>query len=206
MSGERVVLVDHAETEREAERLRIKLLAEADSLRAARTNATLGYLLDRWLPQHDVDENTRSTYESLIRLHIRPALGHLPLTTLVRKATETLEHFYAEVRRCRTRCDGRTPIDHAAAGVHDCGESGCAPHKCRPLAAATVCRIHAVLSAACRAAVRWGWIPFNPTEAAYNPPSRGRAQRHQHQAKPRGSWRPRLSRVPSGVCIYGSQS
>ena len=118
---------------------------------------------------HDVDENTRESNESLIRVHIRPALGDLPLTTLVRKATETVEQFYGELRRCRQRCDGRTLIDHRADGEHDCGEAGCRPHICRPLAAATVCRIHAVLSAACRAALRWGWIPLNPMDAVRQP-------------------------------------
>lgn len=80
-----------AATLKEAEKLRTKLLSEADSFRSARTNATLGYLLDRWLPQHDIDDNSKSTYESLIRNHIRPALGDVRLTTLVRKATETIE-------------------------------------------------------------------------------------------------------------------
>lgn len=50
------------------EKLRTKLLAEADAFKSARTNASLGRLLDRWLPQHDVDANTRESYESLIRV------------------------------------------------------------------------------------------------------------------------------------------
>jgi hypothetical protein len=33
-----------------SEKLRTKLLAEADAFRSARTNEALGYLLDRWLP------------------------------------------------------------------------------------------------------------------------------------------------------------
>ena len=93
VTGERLRLQGTAPTMREAERLRTKLLGEADTFRSARTNASLGYLMDRWLPQHDVDENTRESYESLIRIYIRPALGDLPLTTLVRKATETVEQF-----------------------------------------------------------------------------------------------------------------
>jgi integrase len=169
VTGRRMVLQGTAPTVREAEKLRTKLLAEADTYRSARTNASLGYLLDRWLPQHDVDENTRESYESLIRVHIRPGLGDVPLTTLVRKSTETVEQFYGELRRCRERCNGRTLIDHLADGEHDCADAGCRPHVCRPLAAATVGRIHAVLSAAFRAAVRWGWIPFNPMDAVRQP-------------------------------------
>ena len=133
-----------------AEKLRTKLLADADTYRSVRINASLGFLLDRWLPQHDIDENTRKSYESLIRIYIRPALGDVPLTTLVRRSTELVEQFYGELRQCRERCDGRTLIDHKVVGKHDCRRSGCRPHICRPVAAATVCRIHAVLSAACR--------------------------------------------------------
>jgi integrase len=169
VTGERLRLQGTAPTERAAEKLRTKLLAEADAFRSARTNASLGYLLDRWLPQHDIDENTRKSYESLIRIHIRPALGDLPLTMLIRKATETVEQFYGELRRCRDRCDDRRLVDHKAIGEHDCGESACRPHVCRPLAASTVCRIHAVLSAACRTGQRWGWMPFNPMDAVRQP-------------------------------------
>jgi integrase len=169
VTGERFRLQGTAPTMKEAEKLRTKLLGEADTFRSARTNASLGYLLNRWLPQHDIEEDTRESYESLIRVHIRPALGDLPLTTLVRKATELVEQFYGELRRCRERCDGRTQIDHKTEGEHDCAAASCRPHVCRPLAAATVCRIHAVLSAACRAALRWGWIPFNPMDAVRQP-------------------------------------
>jgi len=158
-----------APTAREAEKVRTKLLAEADTFKSARTNAWLGRLLDRWLPQHDVDENTRESYESLIRVHIRPPLGDVPLATLVRRSTELVEQFYGELRQCGERCGGRTLIDHRAVGEHDCQSAGCRPHVCRPLAAATVCRIHAVLSAACSSALRWGWIPFNPIDAVRAP-------------------------------------
>jgi integrase len=169
VTGERLRLQGSAATEKEAEKLRTKLLAEADAFQTARTNASLGYLIDRWLPQHDIDENTRESYDSLIRNHIRPALGDIPLTRLVRNSTETVEGFYGDLRRCRYRCDGRTLIDHKITGKHDCGEAGCRPHACQPLAAATVCRIHAVLSAACRAGLRWGWMPFNPMDAVRQP-------------------------------------
>src|SRR5262245_13548936 len=36
-----------------------KLLAEADSLKVARTKATLSVLLDKWLPDHEVEPTTR---------------------------------------------------------------------------------------------------------------------------------------------------
>jgi integrase len=169
VTGERLRLQGTARTSKEADKLLTKLLRQADAFRSARTSATLGYLLDRWLPQHDVDEQTIACYDSLIRNHIRPALGDVRLTTLVRKATEVVEMFFADLRRCRARCDRRWLIDHQVVGLHDCVQAGCQPHVCRPLSAATVCRIHAVLSGACTAAVRWGWIPFNPMEAVRKP-------------------------------------
>lgn len=168
-TGERITLQGTAANLREAEKLRTKLLAEADSFRSARTRATLGYLLDRWLPRHDIDPTTRRTYEGYIRNHIRPAIGDVPLTTLVRKSTDMLEGFYADLRGCRDRCSGRPFIEHRAAGPHDCDEAHCRPHQCQPLTPSSVRQIHAVLSAACGAAVRWGWIPFNPTDAARRP-------------------------------------
>ena len=94
-----------------AEKLRTTLLAEADTFRSARTNASLGFLLDRWLPQHDVDENTRESYESLIRIYLRPALGDVSLTTLVRRSTETIEHGLDPVQPDRRR----TPAEQAEA-------------------------------------------------------------------------------------------
>jgi integrase len=47
---------------KEAEKVRTRLQAEADSLKVARTKATLSALLDRWLPQHELDETTRMNY------------------------------------------------------------------------------------------------------------------------------------------------
>jgi hypothetical protein len=32
-----------------------------------------------------------------------------------------------------------------------------------------------VLSAACTAALRWGWVPFNPMDAVSHPPRRSRS-------------------------------
>lgn len=98
VTGKPLHLHGSASTEKEAEKLLTKLLHEADQELAASTRASLGYLLDRWLPQHDVDETTRATYESLIRNHIRPALGAIPLSRLTRHAAEIQEKFYAELR------------------------------------------------------------------------------------------------------------
>ena len=83
-TGERIVLTETSSTLKEAERARVRLLAEADALKTAKTKASFGHLLDRWFAQHEVGVSTRATYDSLIRNHIRPALGAVPLTKLQR--------------------------------------------------------------------------------------------------------------------------
>jgi hypothetical protein len=66
-------------------------------------------------------------------------------------AGETLDSFYAELRRCRERCDGRQA------------------HVCRPLAASTVRQIHWILSGDFERAVRWKWVAVSPPASAEPP-------------------------------------
>ena len=110
-----------------AERIRTRLLGQLDERRSPRTRATIGQLLDRWLQVLDVDPSTRRTYDGYIRKHIRPVLGSLPLTRL---DVETLDSFYAELRRCREHCDGRPHLQHRTSWPHRCDEHDAAP--CRP--------------------------------------------------------------------------
>ncbi len=92
-TGERIVLYEtvpiaeaptksareRAEREayKEAQKVLTRLQAEADSLKVARTRATVGALLDRWMAQHETDPTTRMTYEAQIRLYIVPNLGDM---------------------------------------------------------------------------------------------------------------------------------
>jgi integrase len=114
---ERIVLVDSVEIEgqgeraeraayREAEKFRTKLLADADALKVARTKATVGALLERWMAQHEIDPTTRMTYESQIRMYIVPAVGDVPLVLFVRDASQRLETLYSRLRQCRALCHG----------------------------------------------------------------------------------------------------
>jgi integrase len=57
---------------------------------------------------------------------------------------------------------------------HDCARSGCTPHACRPMSAATIRQIHAILSGAFATAVRWEWIDRNPAATAKLPKARPR--------------------------------
>ena len=185
-TGERIVLVDSVEIEgqgeraeraayREAEKLRTKLLAEADGLKVARTKATVGALLERWMEQHEIDPTTRMTYESQIRMYIVPAVGDVPLMLFVREASQRLEKLYSRLRKCRALCNGKPFVEHAEEGPHDCAGAGCKRHVCKPYAASSVRSIHAILSGACSAAVRWGWISFNPMPSV-RPPAKPRPQ------------------------------
>ena len=80
-----------------------------------------------------------------------------------------MERFYGELRRCRKRCGGRPAIEHRVDGKHDCAASGCVPHVCKPFSASTVRQIHSIISGACTAAERWGWITSNPGRVALRP-------------------------------------
>lgn len=168
----------------QAERIRTRMLSSVDERRSPRTRATLGQLLDRWLEVLDVDPSTRRGYDNNIRKHIRPLLGSLPLTRL---DVETLDSFYAELRRCRDHCDKRPRLQHRTTQKHQCDEHdaepcspadpancnacrrACKPHVCRGLANSTVRQIHWIISGALDRGVVWQWIAVNPAEHAHKP-------------------------------------
>ncbi|NWJ74590.1 hypothetical protein HX744_29425 [Pseudonocardia sp. ICBG1122] len=121
-TGERIVLCesvdivgdgDRAEkaAHREAEKIRTRLLADADELKVACTKATVGALLERWMRQHEIDATTRMTHESQIRTYIFPNLGNVPLVLFVRDASQRLETLYSRLRRCRALCNGRPFVE-----------------------------------------------------------------------------------------------
>lgn len=113
---------------KDAERRRTKLLAEADELKVARTRATVGALLGRWMAQHEIDATTRMTYESQIRMYIKPNLGDVPLVLFVREAAHRVEPLYARLRKCRSLCSGMPFIEeHSENGPHVCSAK-CRPH------------------------------------------------------------------------------
>jgi integrase/DNA-binding transcriptional regulator YhcF (GntR family) len=151
---------------REAEKVRTRLLAEVDERRNPRTNATVAQLLDRHLDMAEIDQTTLDTYRGYVRKHIRPLLGSKKVGLL---DADVLDSFYAELRRCREHCARRKEIDHRTREPHDCDER-CDPHVCKPLSASTVRQIHFILSGALRRAVRWKWIAANPMADA-DPPS-----------------------------------
>ncbi|MPY81001.1 MAG: hypothetical protein GEV04_21705 [Actinophytocola sp.] len=214
-TGERIVLSDvvridkpgNERSERaarvEAEKLLTRMQARADELKAASTKATFGALLDRWLPQHEVDQTTWGTYESIVRLYLKPALGDVPLALLTTSFADRMERYYAQLRRCSVRCTGRPFVEHRATGPHDCADVECHEHRCSPLAPSYIHRIHAVVSAALSAGARWGWITHNPADTVKLPARKPPQPRPPSPPRWRRSSKPPGTTMPNGACTSG---
>ncbi len=193
LTGKELRLTESTTDEAEAKRILKRFRAQVDEQSHARTKATFRAAMEAWLRVHELEETTRQSYESYARFYLYPAFGEEPVGKVTARL---LEELYADLRRCRARCDGRPAIDHRTdephecrvvrhrrprgrppeAGYpdHDCAQAGCAvieclPHVCRPLSAATIRRIHFAVSATMTAAVRWDWIKSNPATIAKKP-------------------------------------
>ena len=123
-------------------------------------------MLDEWLRTAELDEGTRDMYRGYVDRNIRPVLGEEPVRKV---STRMLETLYAELRRCRVRCDGKPFVEHRAEGEHGCAKKKCRAHVCKPLAASTVRQLHSIMSGALSAAERWEWIDANPARIAKRP-------------------------------------
>jgi integrase len=143
-----------------------RLLAQVDKQRNTETSAPLAQVIDLWLQVAELEDGTREMYRGYLNRNIRPVVGHLAIKKLTAR---DLEKLYAELRRCRIRCDGNPFVEHKSPDAHDCKAKKCALHKCDPLAASTVRQIHAVISGALSAAVRWEWLDTNPAKVAQRP-------------------------------------
>src|SRR5689334_19569412 len=150
---------------RQAEKVRTRFLAEVDDRRNPRTKATVARLMERYLGMLQIEETTRAGYERLVRLHIGPLLGHLPIGRI---DGETLDSFYRELRRCRTHCAGRPFDEHHTVGEHTCNKR-CGPHACKPLSTSSIRQTHNLLNGAFTRAVRWRWVGSNPVRQAEPP-------------------------------------
>lgn len=144
---------------------RDRLVNEVAERRNPRTSATVGQLLDRYLDQFDGAPNTLTLYRGYVRNHLSPFLGRIKVGQL---DAETLDAFYAELRRCRTHCNGRRLLSHRTSVAHECDEK-CVLHVCRPLGPTTVRHMHFILSGAYKRAVRWRWVPVSPIGQAEPP-------------------------------------
>jgi integrase len=109
---------------------------------------SVGELLERWMAAAAPAWSASTVREtrSLMRCHLLPYLGHVPVAKLT---VADIDDVYAHLLRGGGRDD-------------------------RPLSPATVHRVHVVLHRALTQAVRWEWIWLNP--AALASPLRGRTR------------------------------
>jgi integrase len=193
LTGRRLYLRESTADEAEARRILTRLRARVDEQRHAKTNATFRTAMDAWLRTHEVEETTRATYEQYARKYFYPAFGD---EAIGKVTTRLIEGFCAELRRCGVRCDGQPFVEHRtsephecrlvkhrrppgrppAAGYrpHDCDERGCQiiecqPHVCRPLAPASIRKIHFAVRGVLSASERWDWITTNAAVRARKP-------------------------------------
>jgi integrase len=142
-----------------------RLVSQVREQRHPRTRATVDQLITRYLDQFDGAPSTLDHYRGYVRNHISPFIGHIPVGSL---DADTLDAFYAELRRCRRHCSGRRPIQHRTAAEHKCDQR-CQPHVCKPLGATTIRHMHFILSGAYKRAVRWRWVTVSPIGQAEPP-------------------------------------
>jgi len=175
-------------TEAQAAAELARLLRDVEAERAPDDSATVGLLLDRYLDVADLEVSTREAHEGYIRRTIKPVLGEVRVRKL---RADALDVLYAHLKKCSRLC-GRLPrTEHYTDGEHVCDQrcgplrdhrtprphqcdGRCRLHKCKPMAPASILRIHAIISAALNMAVRYEWIDRNPAEKASPPRARKR--------------------------------
>jgi len=156
VTGRQRYLREIVATSKEAKAARARLLQQVYEQRHPRSDTTVNQAVTRWLEVAEHAATTRERYEDLIRLYLTPTLGALPLAKV---DAELLERFYARLTKCRHLCSGNKRRGH----------------KCEPLAATTVRKIHFILRATFERAVRWRYLTVNWAAMA-EPPA---AVRHE---------------------------
>ena len=133
---------------REAEEALARFVTEVSGGGHAVQDTTVGDLIRQWLDlaKPELSPTTARGYEWIITTYVTPTLGKVPLAKL---RTAQLDRFYAQLREKG-------------------GQDG------KPLSAATVRQVHAIVRRALQQGVRWGWIAINPASLASPPRVRTR--------------------------------
>ncbi|ADP83793.1 tyrosine-type recombinase/integrase [Pseudofrankia inefficax] len=150
VTGKPIYLKETVKRAEDVVAARARLLAKAGAGRRPERNATVERLVDEYLATADIEPTTRHMYAGYARRNIVPTIGKKTVREI---RTRTLETLYARLRVCRKLCNGK-------------GRPG---HVCEPLAVSTIRQIHAVVSGAFAAAVRWEWVDESPAENAKLP-------------------------------------
>ncbi|MCK4788854.1 MAG: site-specific integrase, partial [Desulfobacteraceae bacterium] len=133
-------------TKKEAEKRLAELLHQIDTgtyMKPAKT--TLAEFLQRWLKDYvwpNLAPRTAEGYDSIIRQHLIPGIGAIPLIKL---NPEQLQRYYSE-KLANGRCDGQGALGRTTVSHH---------HTC----------LHRALSMA----LKWGLISRNPADAVTPP-------------------------------------
>jgi hypothetical protein len=116
------------------EDVRKDLISQVEAGRHPRTNATVSKLIDEHLKSAELELRVKQTLQGYARKHIhsRP-IGGRARSEGDAQDVQALESFYAELRRCRDRCDGRTTVFHYTSDEHKCTKR-CRRHACEPQA------------------------------------------------------------------------
>ncbi len=129
-------------TKKEAEKRLSELLGQLDNgifMQPGKT--TLAEFLDRWLKDYayaNLAPRTAEGYETIIRQHLIPKLGSIPLTRI---KPEHIQKYYAETL-ANGRCDGKGALSSLTVRHH-----------------------HMTLHNALKCAVKWGLLVRNPADA-----------------------------------------
>ncbi len=135
-------------TKKDAEKRLAELLHQLDTgtfMKPGKT--TLADFLDRWLKDYayaNLAPRTAEGYETIIRQHLIPKLGSIPLTQL---KPEHIQKYYSETLS-NGRCDGKGSLSSLTVRHH-----------------------HMTLHKALKCAVKWGLLVRNPADAIDAPRS-----------------------------------
>jgi len=133
-------------TKKDAEKRLSELLHQFDNgtfMKPSKT--TLGEYLEKWLRDYvypNLSPRTAEGYESIVRCHLIPALGNIPLLYL---KPEHLQQYYSE-KLSGGRYDGMGDLTQTTVSHH-----------------------HTCLHRALKMAVQWGLIKHNPVDAVTAP-------------------------------------
>ena len=156
-------------TKRQAEEEKVRLLHQMQTGTYIDENKlTVGEYLRQWLDDSkkgNVSPRTFERYESIVTLHLVPALGVHKLKDLRPMHIQT---YYTEARvsgRVRRRGRLRDESENEASEARENGPES----ENRGLSVQTVAHHHRVLFGALKQAVRWRVLTFNPADAV-DPP------------------------------------
>jgi len=150
LTGKEVYLKKTVKRAEDVEPTKQRLLASAEAGHRPESAATVKHLVAEYLATADIEPTTRHMYAGYARRNIDPTIGDKTVREI---RTRTLELLYVRLRTCRKLCGAKKRPGHV----------------CEPLAPSTVRQIHAILSGAFAAAVRWEWIDESPAERAKLP-------------------------------------